>query len=220
MRRSARYALAAGSLTRLSRVGAPIIPECLWRMPDVGRTVYLTFDDGPDPESTPTLLDALSNAGARATFFVLGEAVEREPGLAREIRAEGHAVGQHGHTHLDAWRARPASVVRDAERAAAVLEDTLGEAITWVRPPYGHITPALMRWARTSGRRIALWDVMPGDFLPSATAPGVTRHVEQWVRPGSIIVLHEGPRCGRIAAEAVRRLTTSPKLEDYRFDSL
>lgn len=165
--------------------------------------VYLTFDDGPSA-TTPRLLDVLRAEGIAATFFLLGREVERDPGAARAILAAGHSIGSHGEAHLNAWRVPGASAVADLARGTHHVEQTLGMRITRVRPPYGHLRPATVRWARAGGRLISLWSVMPGDFLVT-TRPGAearlgsavghdesAHRVARIVRPGDIIVLHEG----------------------------
>ena len=101
----------------------------------------LTFDDGPDPEATPAVLDALDAIGARATFFMVGEQAEVHPGLALEVAERGHGIGLHGWRHV-----RPDGLddpAGDLQRALSVLEQTTGVAPKTFRPPYGHFTPPL-----------------------------------------------------------------------------
>jgi peptidoglycan-N-acetylglucosamine deacetylase len=202
----ARHASVAALLTAAARLSAPAMRMCVTRVSDKSRTLYLTFDDGPDPATTQQLLDLLEARMCTATFFLIGENVRRHPGLARRIARSGHTVGQHTHSHIDPWRVRDSVVRSEMEEATAVIEDATGQGVGWVRPPFGHITPGMARWARENGQRIALWDVMPGDFLSSATAEGVARHVEGKARPGSLVVLHEGGRAADVTPPAVGRI--------------
>ena len=159
---------------------------------------YLTFDDGPDPAGTPLLLDALARHGAAATFFLLGARAALDPAMARAIADAGHGVGSHGWEHVAGWRGTGSA--QNMERGATALEDLLCLAVADVRPPYGQLAPALYRWARTSGRRIVLWDTMPGDFVPGVAPEVLARHVTRRLRPGSIVALHDGDPAGRASA--------------------
>jgi peptidoglycan/xylan/chitin deacetylase (PgdA/CDA1 family) len=156
----------------------------------------LTFDDGPDPVGTPMLLRALERFSARATFFVLAERGARNAALVRAIAQAGHVVGSHGWSHLDAWRDRRS--LDDLRRGTAWLEDILGRPVVDVRPPYGRITPATYRWTRAENRRIVLWDSMPGDFADGPAAV-LARRLTRRLRPGSVIVLHDGAAAQRAA---------------------
>ena len=205
---------------RLPRAAARLFPDLLWRRPDGTRTLYLTFDDGPCPHSTAATLDLLDRHDVRATFFMIGEHARRDPALVRAVRAGGHGVGQHTDTHPDAWRTSAATVEAELVRATATLEDLTGEAVRWMRPPYGHFTPAMRRWCAGRDQRIVMWDVMPGDFLPRTTTADVLRRTLALARPGSILVLHEGNHARTVTPAALGRLL--PRLLDagYRFGTL
>ncbi len=182
------------------RSGAAV--GCVTRVPK-SAGVHLTFDDGPDPETTPRLLDALASRDVSATFFLTGLFAEQRPELARRVHREGHTIGHHGYDHLDAWKTRPARVSDDFQRATEVVEDVIGARVTRMRPPYGRITPHMLFWARARGQTIVLWNVMPGDFLHTRSASEVARFVVRKARPGSIVVLHEGGQAGRTALNAL-----------------
>lgn len=191
----------------LARATARAWPDVLWRgpqrAPGGAPALYLTVDDGPDPDGTPRWLDALADLGAGALFFVSGAPAARHPALVRALAEAGHRVGSHGGAHDSAWRMRPSRHVADVARAVAALEDTLGARVADVRPPYGRLTPALVRWARETGRRVVLWDTLPGDYLSGATAPQVAAEVLRRARPGAVVVLHDG-RPAAVATEALR----------------
>ncbi len=151
--------------------------------------LYLTFDDGPTPTATPRLLSALERLGVHATHFVVGSDAARDPGVLRALADAGHAIGNHGWEHHDAWRSSRTST--NLDRGRVWLEDALGRLVPDTRPPFGRVTPAIYRWARAGGARIVLWDHMPGEFLASPPEALAARLVRS-VRPGSIIVLHDG----------------------------
>ena len=203
----------------LPRLAAPLLPGVVARGPrraaDGTPLFYLTFDDGPDG-GTPALLDRLAAHGAPGLFFFLGEGASQNPGLVRAAVAAGHRVGVHGWSHGDPWRIPRADVLNGFERACAVLEDATGEPVCDVRPPYGHLTPALLRWSRATGRRIVLWDLMPGDFVASVAPETVARRIVRQARPGSVVVLHEGAAVRVIAAAALDRALPALRARGFR----
>ena len=161
--------------------------------------LYVTVDDGPDAEGTPTLLDALDRHDARAVFFLSAGRAEAHPDLVRQTVEAGHRVGSHGDAHVSAWRQPGAATVAAYDRAERVLESLTGEAVRDVRPPYGRVSPALWRWAQ-GGRRIVLWDTMPGDFDARQTPSALADAIVQLALPGSIVALHDGPPAARAVA--------------------
>ena len=164
--------------------------------------VYLTFDDGPSAATTGPLLDAFAAADAAGTFFFDGEAAGRHPALVRAAHEAGHAVAAHGWDHADLWR-RPAAALGGITRACDALEALTGAPVRFVRPPRGHVTPALLRWARRTGRTVVLWSRMPGDFRRGATAAGLARALHR-AAPGDVVVLHESAAVAPVVLPAVR----------------
>ena len=205
------------------RLVGPLVPGALLRGPrrdaDGRPLLYITVDDGPDPNGTPRLLDALAACGALALAFLSAEPAAACPALARAWTAGGHLAGNHGGPHRSAWAMRPGAAVRALSRAEAVLEQTLGQAVRDVRPPYGRVTPGMVRWLRADGRRLVLWDVMPGDYLPSVSAPRLAGRIVRLARPGSVVVLHDGAPAGR-SAEALRLALPRLAAAGWRFPAL
>ena len=153
--------------------------------------VAITFDDGPHPEGTPAILEILARHGARATFFVIGEQVERRPELVRETEAAGHAVALHGHLHrLQLRRATPA-MRDDVARGVALLGETLGHAPILHRAPYGIYSPAGLAAAREHGLHPLLWSCWGRDWRRHITPQGIARRVTRRLSAGDIILLHD-----------------------------
>jgi len=152
----------------------------------------LTFDDGPDAEFTPRLLDALERAGARATFFVVGERVAGNEELLREAERRGHEIGLHGMTHVRHDRL-------DDAAARAQLSDGL-EAIAaagvarprWYRPPYGGSSPALARFCAELDLSLAYWSSWGQDWEP-IPAQRIAELVLRDLDPGAVVLLHDSP---------------------------
>src|SRR5215471_1154983 len=122
---------------------APIVPRVSAaigvprRLPPGARGVALTFDDGPHPEGTPALLDLLAEADALATFFLVGEQVERWPEIAGRIASEGHAIALHAYRHRNQLRVPPGALERDLDRGLDAIEKATGQRPELYRPPYG-----------------------------------------------------------------------------------
>ncbi len=201
------------------RAASRLFPDLLWRRTDGTRTLYLTFDDGPD-ESTPALLDLLDRYEVPASFFLVGEQMRRWPAFVRAMRDAGHTVGQHTDTHANAWQTPADAIEAEMERATKTLEDLTGETVRWMRPPYGYFTNAMRRWCQQAGQRIAMWDVMPGDFLTSATSESVLEQTVSLARPGSIVVLHEGGHARRVTPPALALALPRLLADGYRFAAL
>ena len=154
--------------------------------------VALTFDDGPHPECTPAVLALLEEAGARATFFLVGEQVERRPQLAARIVTAGHLVGLHGYRHRLQLRMSASQVAADLARGAAVIEDAVGEGrLRWHRPPYGIYSPAGLRAARETGLEPLLWSRWGKDWRKFTTPGRIAARATRALVPGDVILLHD-----------------------------
>ena len=156
--------------------------------------IALTFDDGPDPVSTPRFLDVLDVLGVRATFFVLGESVVRYPALARETAERGHELAVHGWTHDRPWLPDPARDTADLTRAVHAVWQVAGRRPRWYRPPYGILTSGRWAAARRSGLRPVLWSTWGRDWTAGATPASVRMTVEADLRGGGTLLLHDSDR--------------------------
>lgn len=158
-----------------------------------GRRVALTFDDGPDPQRTPAVLDLLARQGVRATFFVVGARAEAHPELVRRMVAEGHVVGNHSYTH--SWRFPLRSLGRTMEelrRTGEVLHRITGRQPRLFRPPFGVTNPTIARAVRRLGLDPVGWSIRSLDTMgqsPERVAARILRRLH----PGAVILLHD--RC-------------------------
>jgi peptidoglycan/xylan/chitin deacetylase (PgdA/CDA1 family) len=173
--------------------------------------VALTFDDGPHPEGTPAILDELERAGARATFFLVGEQVVRWPALAREIVAAGHAVAFHGDRHRNLLRLSPFQTSEDLRRGWERVAAATGTAPRLYRPPYGVFSAAALAIARRRGWRPVLWTQWGRDWQRGATPASIAVRLAAGLRPGSVLLLHDAdhystPDSWRRTAAALPRL--------------
>ncbi len=156
-----------------------------------GTAVALTFDDGPHVHGTPAVLELLDRYRVQATFFLAGEAVERDPALAAELAAAGHAVGVHCHRHRNLMRLTPRQVRDDLTRARDVIGSATGTAAAVYRPPYGILTTPALLHARGQGWRTVLWRRDGADWDRRATPDSVAVRVLRSLDPGDVVLLHD-----------------------------
>ncbi|HWE57737.1 MAG TPA: polysaccharide deacetylase family protein [Acidimicrobiales bacterium] len=159
----------------------------------VGRAdhVALTFDDGPDPESTPLILDLLDTFGWRATFFCLGTQARRSPELVRELVDRGHEIGVHGRDHRSQLRRTAPGVINDLRDARSLLEDLTGQPIKWFRPPYGAVSGPTLVAAHHLRLRLILWTTWGHDWADGATGASVAGHIHRTMVDGATVLLHD-----------------------------
>lgn len=195
-------------------------PDMLWQVDTQAPTVYLTFDDGPTPELTRPLLDLLREYEARATHFLVGHHAEQHPDLVQSIVDAGHRVGNHTYSHPDPWTISEDELADELRRTTAVLRDLTGAPVRALRPPYGHPTGFLRQWCAAEHQRMVMWDVMPGDYLKTATASRVSSFVIKHVRPGSVVVLHDNPICEDVTPQALETILDTLTARGWAFDAL
>lgn len=161
-----------------------LYPGATWRMDCLERAVYLTFDDGPIPESTPFILSTLAQFGARATFFMVGDNVRKYPELYRQIVDAGHQVGNHTYHHLGGFKHLTSTYIKDTNRANELIGAKL------FRPPHGCMNYGEYLWLRRK-YRIVMWDLVTRDYSKWMTAEDIIHNVKQYARNGSIITFHD-----------------------------
>ncbi|HEX3015746.1 MAG TPA: polysaccharide deacetylase family protein [Desulfobacteria bacterium] len=153
--------------------------------------VALTFDDGPNPDITPQILDLLAKYHIRATFFLVGERALKYPELVKQILAKGHKIGSHSQYHRYAWLTSPLKTWRGWEEGVANLEAITGEQIEIVRPPWGTFNLATWLWLIWRKKRAVLWNAEGHDWLATRTPAAISDQIVGQAREGTIIVLHD-----------------------------
>lgn len=167
-------------------------PSYVWSFPADGKNVYLTFDDGPHPTITPWVLDQLRQYNAEASFFCIGNNVEKFPGTYEEILKSNHAVGNHTYHHLNGWKTDDENYLSDISRASQLISSHL------FRPPYGRIKNKQARQIAGAMQResakIIMWDVLSADFDSSFSPEQCLNNVLENFSSGSIIVFHDSDK--------------------------
>lgn len=201
---------------------APLVPRAAASL-GIARTleaprggVALTFDDGPHPEGTPAVLELLARAGYKATFFMVGEQVERRPALAREVAAQGHGVGLHAYRHLLQLRLSRTALVADVDRGLGVIEQATGTRLIHHRPPHGVYSPAGLDVVRDRGLKPLLWSQWGKDWRRDTTPGQIASLVTRSLTVGDVVLLHDADFYGaagshRHTVEALRLIITELK---------
>lgn len=206
---SLAVANAAPALSALNAVRPWLAPElCGYGDPD---HVALTFDDGPDPASTPLFLKELDKAGVKATFFLLGRMLVRAPGLGQELVAAGHEIAVHGYEHRCLLTRTPGAIRDDIARAKDTIAELTGETPRWYRPPYGVLTATTPGAAQRVELTPVLWTTWGQDWTAKATPDSVHRTVTSRLAAGGTVLLHDSdctsaPQSWRATLGALPRL--------------
>ncbi len=158
--------------------------KALWRVPVNEKIIYLTFDDGPIPEITTWILELLKQKKIHATFFCVGNNVNKYPELYTQILQNGHATGNHTYNHLNGWNTHTPSYIRNTLQCSELVRSTL------FRPPYGRIKKNQLRILSTRFK-IVMWDVLSGDFDKKISPEQCLANCKKYSREGSIIVFHD-----------------------------
>jgi peptidoglycan/xylan/chitin deacetylase (PgdA/CDA1 family) len=185
------------------------------------RELYLTFDDGPNRDATPRVLDQLLAEGVHAIFFVVGDFARRYPAIVVRAAREGHAIGNHTTSHLKLQWQGPDRIAAELEATHSIIADLTGQAPRFFRAPHGYRNPWVARTAARLGYRTLGWTVGVWDSDP-IPAPEVRKRVRERIRPGAIILLHDGDgydlHGNRLpTAEAVSGIIADARAAGYRF---
>ncbi|AXG81518.1 polysaccharide deacetylase family protein [Streptomyces paludis] len=202
--RSTAYRLqpmTEGAFPGFRRAAPPVRTRPILELPELGDTVVLTFDDGPDPAYTPAILSTLRQYDVRAMFLVCGEMVYDHPDVLRRIADDGHVVGNHSWSHPQMTRLTRSGIRREMARTSDVVEETIGEAPLWYRAPYGAWNRHSFEIGAELGMEPLGWTVDSLDW----TEPGTTtivRRVVDGAGPGVVVLSHDagGDRSQSVAA--------------------
>ena len=179
----------------------------IWRGPRERRAVSLTFDDGPDPDWTPRVLDVLAREGVRAAFFLIGQRARRAPEIARHIARAGHDLGNHTWSHRSLWRCGPAHTEREIQDGHTAIADAAGEPPRFFRPPWGKTNLAMFGVARQLDTPCVFWTVQPESRRPVEPAEQARRGIAR-ARAGAHNDQHDAHRVPGAGARLVEYLPT------------
>jgi peptidoglycan/xylan/chitin deacetylase (PgdA/CDA1 family) len=196
----ARTAVVAGAVAAVAAHAVPLVTtraslrrRYLPRLAGLGSPghVALTFDDGPDPGTTPYFLDELDRLGMRATFFMLGVNADVHRSVAAEVAAAGHEVAAHGYHHRSQLFTPPSRVRDDIRRGVDAVAAATGHVPRWYRPPFGTLSNAGLLAAQRLGLGTVLWSAWGKDWSETATSDSVLAELDKDLGPGVTVLLHD-----------------------------
>ena len=174
------------------------------------KVAYLTFDDGPIPEVTPQVLAILAKYNVKATFFMVGENIDKHPDVFRQVIEAGHSIGNHTYNHLKGWRTPYADYMSNVKKwEEALLRTSYIVHCTLFRPPYGKATFRQRRALHQQGYRLIYWDILTRDYEATRTPEQMLAQIKRDLRPGSIINFHDSLKSNE------RMLAVLPQALDY-----
>ncbi len=185
----------------------------IWEMPKGEKNIFLTFDDGPVPEITPAVLKILSDYKVKATFFCVGENVQKYPYLLEQILANGHSVGCHTFNHLNGWKTNNNYYTENVRKCETYLQTRL------FRPPYGKGTPAQINLLKDRYFTI-LWTVLSGDFDRKITGEQCLQNVVKHTTDGSIVVFHDSIKAEERLMYALPRVIEHFLAKGFSFEAI
>ncbi|WP_316525969.1 polysaccharide deacetylase family protein [Kitasatospora brasiliensis] len=217
-----RFRTAIGALVVALAAGAAVtlpVTQAQAAGPKAAKVVYLTFDDGPSPAYTPKVLATLSRSGVRATFFEIGQNVAAHPSVTAQVARQGHSVQNHTWSHPDLRKLSASALnaqVADTDRA---IRAQTGRTPSCLRPPYGAVNGTVRSKASALGKQVVLWSVDPADWSRPGTAAIRSRVLDN-VRPGSVILLHDGGGDRSQTVAALPTIISTLKARGYTFATL
>lgn len=195
----------------------------IYRVQEKAKLVAITFDDGPSPLWTPRILAALKKAGIKATFFMLGDHVERYPQIAQMVASDGHEIGNHTFDHHVLIYYKPQELEKEIKDAEMAIKKATGVTTHYFRPPKAWLTPAEKEKIKAMGYEVILWSLNSKDWV-TFDDKYITRYLVHHIQPGDIILFHDsggvfGTEGGsrKETVLAITRLAEKLKDRGYRF---
>lgn len=209
-----------------------LFPKRLWSFSEKENVLYLTFDDGPIPGVTPWVLEQLKQYNAKATFFCIGKNVEENPGVFKQLLAEGHSVGNHTHNHLNASKYSNKEYLDNVQKAQKVIQDweientkisnrqssTVNQKL--FRPPYGKLSSKKAKALLDLNYQIVMWEVLSADFDTTISKEKCLKNVLNNAKSGSIIIFHDSIKAGDKLRYVLPRVLTHYTEKGYTFKAI
>lgn len=190
-----------------------LFPSLVFRKDNNNNNIWLTFDDGPSPESTPFILKILKEENINATFFLIGEQINKYPELFNQIIADGHVVANHSYSHKCGWTSNNTNYVSDIERCQKLIPKN-----KLFRPPYGKISFTQIMILKKK-YKIILWDVFSWDFKPNVSPKRIERNVLKNTNSGSILVFHNNSKSLKNLQASLQKIIKELKIKGFLFSS-
>ena len=190
-----------------------LFPNFIWKIADAPKSIFLTFDDGPIPEVTPWVLDQLDQYNAKATFFCVGENIDKHPDIFKKLSENGHSLGSHTYNHLSGWTTDNIPYYHNVRHCANLVKSEL------FRPPYGRLRPKQAQFLQRH-YKIVMWDVLSADFDPEITDEQCLDNVISNASDGSIVVFHDSLKAQKKLKYALPKVLAHFSALGYEFKAI
>ncbi len=206
-----------------------MFPNYIWDIATNEKTIFLTFDDGPTPEITNWVLHTLKAYNAKATFFCIGNNIEKYPEIFQNILKEGHAIGNHTHNHIKGWKTKANDYVDNIVQAQNIIRNQIQDSeidnrqsliVNRFRPPYGQITPKQGKKLLALGYKIIMWDVLSFDWDKNVSEATCFNNVVSKATHGSIIVFHDSVKASKNMYYALPKVLEHFRKQGFSFQAL
>jgi peptidoglycan-N-acetylglucosamine deacetylase len=207
-------------MDKITKLFNCLYPKFIWEMPPVEKVIYLTFDDGPIPEVTPFVLEILDKYNAEATFFCVGQNIEKHPDVFKQVIEKGHAVGNHTHSHIKGWRSPVETYIADfknCDEQLSLLTDLKSKKL--FRPPYGRITRKQAKVVRNT-HEIIMWSVLTKDYDARLSPEQCLERAIKATESGAIVLFHDSLKAQKNMRYALPQYLAHFSALGYRFKAL
>jgi len=209
-------------------VAKKMFPNYIWDIAATDKTIYLTFDDGPTPEITNWTLNTLKAFDAKATFFCIGNNIEKHPDIFRNIIEEGHTIGNHTYNHIKGWKTKTKDYLQDILEAQKVIDSNIklefvnyqSSIVNLFRPPYGQIKPKQGKKLIELGYKIIMWDILSFDWDKNVSKETCLNNVINKATKGSIIVFHDSIKASKNMPYALPKVLEHFNKLGYTFKAI
>ncbi len=196
-----------------------LFKDYIWKVNTQQKEIFLTFDDGPTEGVTDKVLDLLKIYQAKATFFCVGQQIEKNPELFKRIVNEGHTIGNHTYSHPHGWYYPPNLYLQEIEKTSQIIQNLVGFRPIYFRPPYGKFSPSTKN-SILKNYKIVMWDILSGDFDKNMTSIDCLTSVLSSYQKGSIIVLHDSLKSGQKLLEILPQLLSFFSNNHFKMSSI
>ncbi len=197
-----------------------LFPKYIWDLPNNEKKIYLTFDDGPIPEVTEWVLELLKKEEIKATFFCIGDNIQKHPEVFKQIVLDNHSIGNHSFNHLNGWKTSTREYLKNIELCNNKLLKTHDKQTLLFRPPFGKIKNKQAKKLRKFGYKIIMWDVLSYDFDNSLNPEACLKNTLKNISNGSIIIFHDSIKAHRNLQLVLPKLIQQLKEKGFIFDKI